>query len=243
MDHHALRTKIEGLVRSARDRGAPCDWFESLYRDADGRTDLIPWADDEPNRHFLAGMALPGMPTGGRALVPGCGFGDDAEALASLGFEVTAFDVSGSAIDECRRRHRNSPVRYEVGDLFRLPDRYRVPGFDLVLEVHTLQAIPLPDRDAGFGPVADCVAPGGTLLAVMRGRDDAADVDAEGPPWLISRAECVAFEGRGLTLESWEDFLDDATPPNRRFRAVFRRPPGRLHTGRSGIRTRARTGR
>ena len=48
MDHHALRTKIEGLVRSARDRGAPCDWFESLYRDADGRTDLIPWADDEP---------------------------------------------------------------------------------------------------------------------------------------------------------------------------------------------------
>lgn len=219
-----MRAKIDGLVRSARARNAPCDWFESLYRDADGRTDLVPWADDEPNRHFMAGMALPGIPTGGRALVLGCGFGDDAEALAALGFEVTAFDVSKSAIEECRRRHPDSPVRYEVRDLFRLPDRYRRDGFDLVLEVYTLQAIPLPDRTAGFAPAADCVAPGGVLLAVMRGRDDEADFDREGPPWPISRAECGAFEAGGLILESWEDFTDDEDPPNRRFRAVFRRP-------------------
>ena len=225
MDPKALRTKIDGLVRSARARGAPCDWFESLYRDADGRTDLVPWADDAPNRHFMAGMALPGIPTGGRALVLGCGFGDDAEALAALGFEVTAFDVSKSAIEGCRMKHPDSPVRYEVRDLFRLPDDYRRDGFDLVLEVYTLQAIPRPDRTAGFAPVADCVAPGGVLLAVMRGRDDEDDADLEGPPGPISRAECAAFEAGGLILESWEDFTDDEDPPNRRFRAVFRRPP------------------
>ncbi len=224
MEPETLRTKIDGLVRLARERGAPCGWFEPLYRDAKGRTELVPWADDEPNPHFVAGMDLPGMPTGGRALVLGCGFGDDAEALASFGFDVTAFDLSPSAIAECRRKHPDSSVRYEVQDLFRLPDRYHRDGFDLVLEVYTLQAIPLPERSAGFRPVAECVAPGGVLLAVMRGRDDDADVAVDGPPWPISRAECAAFESAGLRLESWEDFLDRESPPNRRFRAVFRRP-------------------
>ncbi|MCP4495407.1 MAG: SAM-dependent methyltransferase, partial [Phycisphaeraceae bacterium] len=124
----------------------------------------------------------------------------------------------------CRRKHPDSPVRYEVRDLFRLPTHYHRDRFDLVLEVYTLQAIPLPDRAAGFRPVADCVAPGGVLLAVMRGRDDEVDVDLEGPPWPISRVECAAFEAADLVLESWEDFIDDEDPPNRRFRAVFRRP-------------------
>lgn len=226
MDPEALRTRIDGLVRSARDRGVPCDWFESLYRDADGRTELVPWADDAPNPHFIAGMALPGMPTGGRALVPGCGYGDDAEALATLGFDVTAFDISPSAIEGCRRRHPDSSVRYQVCDLFRLPDHHHRRSFDLVLEVYTLQAIPLPDRAAGFEPIAECVAPGGVLLVVMLAREDDAEVDLAGPPWPISRAECAAFEAAGLTLESWEDFLDEEDPPRRRFRAVFRRPPG-----------------
>jgi SAM-dependent methyltransferase len=225
MEPEALRTKIDGLVRAARARGAPCDWFESLYRDAAGRTELVPWADDAPNPHFVAGMALPGMPTGGRALVLGCGFGDDAEALADLGFDVTAFDISPSAIEGCRSRHPDSRVRYEVQDLFQLPDHYRRDGFDLVLEVYTLQAIPPSDRTGGFGAVADCVAAGGVLLAVMRGRDDDVDADLEGPPWPISRVECGGFETGGLVLESWEDFTDGEDPPNRRFRALFRRRP------------------
>ena len=71
------------------------------------------------------------------------------------------------------------------------------------------------------------------LLAVVRGRDDGDDgddgddvddVDEAGPPWAISRAECAAFETRGLVLESWEDFRDDEDPPNRRFRMRYRRP-------------------
>ena len=223
MDRDALRSHVQELCRTARDRGQPCEWFESLYRESKGDVDRIPWADDAPNPHFIAGMGLPGMPITGRALVIGCGFGDDSEALAKMGFAVTAFDVSKSAIDWCRRKHPTSEVRYEVGDVFQPGARHR-RAFDLVLEVYTLQAIPLPQRTAGFVPIADCVAPGGVLLAVMRGRDDDASVEVDGPPWPISRAECEAFRAGGLELESWEDFLDEETPPNRRFRTVFRRP-------------------
>ena len=223
MHRDALRKHVHDLCRTARERGEPCEWFESLYRESQGDVDRVPWADDAPNAHFLAGMELPGIPRGGRALVTGCGFGDDAEALAGMGFSVTAHDVSPSAIEWCRRKHPSSEVRYEVGDVFEPPMRYH-HAFDLVLEVYTLQAIPLPHRGAGFAPIADCVAPGGVLLAVMRGRDDETLVDADGPPWAISRKECAAFEDRGLMLESWEDFHDQEEPPNRRFRMVLRRP-------------------
>ena len=163
------------------------------------------------------------VPRGGRALVPGCGFGNDAEELAARGFDVTAFDISRSAIEWCGKKHPETSVYYAARDLFRLPDAYR-EAFDLVVEVYTLQAIPLPDRSAGFAPLADCVAPGGVLLAVVRGRDDGDCVDEAGPPWAISRAECATFETRGLVLESWEDFRDDEDPPNRRFRMRYRRP-------------------
>ena len=224
MDRDDLRDHVHEMCRAAREQGEPCGWFESLYRESEGDVDLVPWADGAANAHFLAGMGRPGMPTGGRALVVGCGFGDDAEALAGMGFEVTAFDVSASAIDWCRRKHPDSLVGYEVGDVFAPPDRHR-RAFDLVLEVYTLQAIPLPHRTAGFAPLADCVAPGGVLLAVMRGRDDDAPVEHQGPPWPISRAECLGFQEAGLELESWEDFLDEESPRNRRFRMVWRRAP------------------
>ena len=35
----------------------------------------------------------------GKALVVGCGLGDDAEWLEEIGFDVTAFDISKSSID------------------------------------------------------------------------------------------------------------------------------------------------
>ena len=51
-----------------------------------------------------------------KALIIGCGLGDDAEALAKLGFEVTAFDISTSAIAWCQQRFPDSTVNYLVAD-------------------------------------------------------------------------------------------------------------------------------
>ena len=223
MDREALRMRVYRLCETALQEGDPCGWFEPLYRESQGSTDRVPWADGAPNSHFVVGMEHPAIPRSGRALVLGCGFGDDAEELSARGFEVTAFDVSSSAIEWCGRKHPDSAVSYEVRNLFQLPTDYR-GAFDLVLEVYTLQAIPLPDRSAGFRPVAECVAPGGVLLAIMRGRDDGRDFDGPGPPWAISREECSAFEEDGLVLVSWEDYLEPEEPFSRRFRSIFRRP-------------------
>src|SRR5215472_10485502 len=56
-----------------------------------------------------------------RALVVGCGLGDDAEELARLGMQVVAFDVASAAVESARRRFPASTVRYEVADLLAPP--------------------------------------------------------------------------------------------------------------------------
>ena len=54
---------------------------------------------------------------GKSALVVGCGMGDDAVALESLGFQVTAFDVSESAVKFCKARFPGSEVDFVQADL------------------------------------------------------------------------------------------------------------------------------
>ncbi len=46
-----------------------------------------------------------------RAVVIGCGLGADAEYVASLGFDTTSFDISGTAIRLARQRFPGSAVR------------------------------------------------------------------------------------------------------------------------------------
>ena len=38
----------------------------------------------------------------GKALIIGCGLGDDAIGLENIGFTVTAFDISQHCIDWCK---------------------------------------------------------------------------------------------------------------------------------------------
>ena len=54
---------------------------------------------------------------GRRALVIGCGLGQDAEYVAGLGFDAVAFDIAPTAIRVARDRFRWSPVDYLVADL------------------------------------------------------------------------------------------------------------------------------
>ncbi len=116
---------------------------------------------------------------GRRALIVGCGLGDDAEELAARDFQVTAFDVSVAAIDWCRRRFPNSEVDYEAADLLDPPQAWH-GAFDLVVEIYTLQVLPPELRAKAMANLASFVARGGTLLVVARGReeDDESGVDA-----------------------------------------------------------------
>ena len=194
--------------------GDPTGWFEKLYAEAGAGTADVPWDVPEPSR-FLAAWArerdLDGR--GRTALVVGCGLGRDAGFLAGRGFEVTAFDISETAVRTARERHPGSPVTYVVADLLDPPPQWR-GRFDLVVESNNVQALPADVRARAIANVGPMVAPGGTLLvlaAAATGSDD-------GPPWPLTRAEIDSF---GLTAVSVERLSDPGDPPHARWRAEF----------------------
>lgn len=217
-DRDALRAMAEQHVAA----GDPTGWFEELYASAGDDASVIPWADRRGNPNLIAWLDRGGPPPGTRALVVGCGLGDDAEELARRGLDVTAFDVSPSAVKWCGRRFPDSRVAYVAADLLAPPAAWG-GAFGFVLESYTLQALPAPTRRAAMARLAELVAPGGSLLVICRGRDPE---DPEGAlPWPLTRAELQSLVAEGgLTEATFEDYLDDTeTPPVRRFRCVYRR--------------------
>ena len=216
------RTLARRLADESLAKGDPLGWFEALYQAAGENLALIPWADLTFNPHLAAWLAAnPRDWAGRRALVVGCGLGDDAEELARRGAKVTAFDVSPKAIEWCRRRFASSPVDYQVANALSLPDAWH-GAFDLVVEIYTLQALPPGPRAVASAELAAALAPGGTLLVVARGREP--NEDPGSAPWPLVKSELDAFTSHGLVAETFEDFLDNEQPPVRRFRATYRRP-------------------
>jgi SAM-dependent methyltransferase len=200
-------------------RGDPLGWFEALYTEGDASK--IPWADQKVNPNFeewLGQRKIQGR--GKKALEVGCGLGDNAERLAELGFEVTAFDISPTAADWCQRRFPQSRVRYAVEDLFHAPETWK-EAFDFVLESYTLQVLPPDLRGPAIQRISSFVAPGGTLLVIARGRNPE---DPKGEmPWPLVREELKEFEAHGLRGVKFEEYMDKDDPPVRRFRVEYRR--------------------
>lgn len=161
---------------------------------------------------------------GKTALVVGCGLGDDAELLSDLGFQVTAFDISPTAIAWCQERFSTSEVAYVVADLFAPPEAW-MQAFDFVLEVHILQALPADVRREAALALPHFVAPGGQLLAICRGRAENSPPEY-GPPWKLTLSELAALSESGLREVQRDDYLDRHQPPVRRFRILYQRDAG-----------------
>ena len=216
------RRRAKELATEFLSRGDATGWFDAFYQEARGDLSKIPWADKSVNPLLIEWLDRTGIRgNGSRALVIGCGLGDDAEELARRGFHVTAFDVSAEAIRLCRLRFAGSPVDYQTVDLFHLPSDWR-GDFDFVLESLTLQALPPELRRRAVEAVAGTVAPGGRLLVLARACDE--DDARPGVPWPLRRSELRWFNDSALAEESVEDFMDAEDPPVRRFRVVYRRP-------------------
>ncbi|MFI5930596.1 class I SAM-dependent methyltransferase [Actinoplanes sp. NPDC051494] len=192
--------------------------FEKLYAEARDGAAEIPWDVPRPSR-LLAAWARDGAVSGaGRsALVIGCGLGRDAEFLAGLGFAVTAFDISGTAVRTARDRHPGTLVEYGVADLLDPPPHWH-GAFDLVLESNTVQALAAPERERAIAAAGPLVAPGGTLLVLAAAAKAGPD---DGPPWPLTRAEIDAF---GLGPGTVELLRDEDDPLTARWRAEFTAP-------------------
>jgi SAM-dependent methyltransferase len=216
------RKRLYELSAAAYANNDYTGWFETLYSEAQGNLDAIPWADRGVN-HWLPDWINSSQLNcqNLRVLVVGCGLGDDAEYLAGLGAKVTAFDLSQTAIDWCQQRFPNSQVNYQAVDLFTAPAEWKL-GFDLVIEIYTIQALPANIRPQAIDSIGSFVAPMGKLLVVCRGRnpEDACD----NLPFPLTHAELDRFTNSGLVEASFEDFIDEfESIPARRFRIVYTR--------------------
>ncbi len=216
----ADRTRARALAKAAEAAAHPLGWFEALYREAEDGKAVVPWAEMVPNPHLVSWLRTAPRGEGLVALDVGSGFGDNAEAIAAQGYQVTAFDLSPTAVEHAKRRFPGSPVSYQVGDLLS-PDPSWRGRFDLVFEVYTIQVLQRGHRRRAIEQLGELVAPGGTLLVVARGRE-ASEPEGE-MPWPLTREEVSAIGQRGLELVELEDFMDDEDPPVRRFRATYRR--------------------
>ena len=212
------RTRLLKLSEAAEVDGEPLRWFEELYASANRDSEEIPWARMEPHPKMVEWIA--NQPTvQGSALVVGCGLGDDAEWLSAAGFEVTAFDLSQSSIDWCRARFPESSVNYCVGDLLAPPDEW-LRTFDLVVEIHILQAIPDAVRDSAANNLPRLLSESGHLLCIGRLLTERIP-DEPAPPWPLNR---VWLEGRfqSLKLVDFNGFVNEESPTIDRFLAAWR---------------------
>jgi 2-polyprenyl-3-methyl-5-hydroxy-6-metoxy-1,4-benzoquinol methylase len=191
-----LQLHVKQLATEALQNSEPSAWFEVLYAEAQGDAAQIPWAKLTPHPHLQDWLTNhQPFPEGKKAIVIGCGLGDDAEALAALGFEVTAFDISPSAIAWCKQRFPNSTVNYVVADLLAIPSQWH-QAFDFVFECRNIQALPLNVRSSVIFSVASLIAPDGKLLLITRMRDT--EAEPSGPPWPLSDSELKQLENFGL---------------------------------------------
>ena len=216
-----VRERTKQIQAEFAKKGDATGWFDALYAEAKGDNEKIPWADLEPNRFFVEFAKKTNLQGNGlKALVVGCGLGDDALYLYELGFKVTAFDISETAIKWAKKLHAETDIHFEAADLF-APPRSWINHFEFVLEIYTIQPLPLEIRPKVIDSIANFIAPNGKIVVVTRGRED--DEIPPELPWALSKKDLSQFEKNGLKQTHFEEMWGDEEEPIRRFVVEYER--------------------
>jgi SAM-dependent methyltransferase len=172
------------------------NFFESVYKNADhDNLSAIPWATLAPNVYLEKHLSLLEPVSRKKALVIGCGLGDDALILEKHGYDVEAIDISPSAIALAKKRHIDSKVDFHVGDIYDMPES-SIGKYDFVYEGLTIQSLPPADRKKLVKIIVSLVAPSGELFVYAHVQND--EDNYGGPPWPLYDDEFSLFEQEGL---------------------------------------------
>jgi SAM-dependent methyltransferase len=187
------------------------------------RQGTTPWDLGVAHPELVARLASGALGPPGRVLVPGCGRGHDALALAAAGWEVTAVDVVEDLRPMLAGALEERGGRFVLGDALD-PAVAGAAPFDLLFDHTFFCALP-PEQRPAFGVLASAtVAAGGLLVSLVFPVDRPADLG--GPPW------CMTVEALAETLEAEFRLTEDAPPapaPGRRWKerwAQFERAAG-----------------
>ena len=112
------------------------------------------------------------LPSGARILDAPCGQGRHAHLLAEAGFDVDGLDFSEVLIETAKKRGTGPNLRYTVGDMRKMPARWR-GRFDAVLNLFTsFGFFDHPDEDERVvQDFARVLKPGGVLIWQGGSRD------------------------------------------------------------------------
>lgn len=193
-------------------------WFDDLYKKHQDNHDNIPWARQDVNPELKRYLDKEHNHSG-RALVIGCGLGDDAYALDRVGYDVLAIDVSQVALNLAKQRFFDSDVKFIKQDIFDMPQKYW-EYFDFVYEALTIQSLPLEFRKKIIQAIAGTVAKNGKLLVVAHKHNG----DPSGPPWPLTHEELDMFLTEGLQELSFELIKEDSSVSDMKFRILYQKP-------------------
>jgi len=134
------------------------DW-ETLYREQD--VEKMPWFTPELDPDFAE--ALKSLKIHGHVLDLGTGPGTQAIALAELGFDVVASDISESAVRkaEARAKEKGVAIRFVKDDI--LATRLQGP-FDIIFDRGIFHVFPPEKRNAYVQSVGGLLKKGGSLM-------------------------------------------------------------------------------
>ena len=211
------RERMLEIYSTSENSNDPLSWFEELYCNSRRDRSLIPWDWMEPHP-FLVEWIEENQHTG-RALVVGSGLGEDAAFLYDNGCKVPAFDVSESAVEWASQLHKGKEIDWLVGDLVQPEERWK-EAFDLVLEVHILQAIPEEIRNSAYRNLSPLLDRHGLLMCIGR-LANGLEEENDAPPWPLSR-DFIHQIGEGLSVVEFHT----AVVPDKeeiRYRAVWKR--------------------
>lgn len=203
---------LSSACNSARCSPAPDaehaqEFFEGIYEQANGDPARVPWADCRACPvvvEWLNTEAPLLVRPGCRAVVVGCGLGDDLIELTERGYDVMGFDISPTAVRWAARRHPSYADRFMLGDLLKLPPRL-VRRFDLVVEAYTLQSMDPGLRVRAGKALEGLMSARGAVVVVCKGRAPGQSLaDLVNPPYGFTPDEllsCMREAGLGLMRE------------------------------------------
>ncbi|MBU1657643.1 class I SAM-dependent methyltransferase [bacterium] len=200
------------------DHKAASAWFEELYKENYNKNENIPWAKMQPNEHLLE--YIKNNLLGKRCLVVGCGLGDDAITLSEAGADVTAIDISHSAIKWCKERFDGYGVNFIVQDIFELPPEM-IGAYDFVFESLTIQSLPLVFRNKIITAISSLLSPDGKILIVAHGKKEGEK--KEGPPWPLEINELKLFGTKGLNELEFSIMEEMSNISAYKFKAVYQK--------------------
>lgn len=191
-------------------------WFNDLYEKHQDKHENIPWATQAVNTLLKTYLDDTTQTHKGKALVIGCGLGDDAHALEVAGYDVLAIDISEMALELAQKRSTDLNIKYEKQDIFDMPEKYD-GYFDFAFEAFTIQSLPREFREKMIKAISKTLAQNAKILVVA----DTKTKEFDGPPWPLTKEEMSIFKSVGLKELSFESHLKESTVASSQFRVLY----------------------